>query len=245
MTPDELFAAAVAQTGLHPTSLHNMLRYAKWGHARLADELAREGWFARLQEFLIAAFVERSVQRIGPPGAAELSDDRCHELISPKLKKALAAYQGRSVVMLGKTGVGKTLTMRLMARKVARRLARESILKSRHQLENPFEYTGARVSIAWHAAIDLDLIVARYPMGKGAPDEVKDARSSELLALDDLTWAQRDTTTLEVLGARHNAGKPTIVTAGCTRTELVARFGDAVVRRLLECRGERSLLVEE
>jgi hypothetical protein len=245
MSPSELLKAAAEQTGKHPATLETMLRHARWDAAKLAQEFKLEGWLARLEEVLIAAYVERSVRRIGPPGAAELGDDRCQELISPKLRKALVAYQGRSALILGRTGIGKTLTARLMARKLGRRLARESILKEKHHLEYPDSYPATSVSISWHAATDLALTVARHPLGKGAPDEVREARASGLLVLDDITWPQRDDTTLEVLGARYDAGKPTIVTAGCSRTELVARFGDAVVRRLLECRGVKGLLVEE
>ena len=245
MTSAELLATAAELAGRHQSALNAMLHFAHWGPTRLREEIQREGWFARLEEVLIAVYVGRSVHRIGPPGAADLSDERCLELVSPKLKMALAAYEGGSVVMLGKTGLGKSLTARLMARKVARRLARESIVNARHRLENPAEYPSASVSVAWYSATDLALTVARHPLGRGAPDEVKDARSSALLVLDDLTWPQRDDTTLEVLGARYDAGKPTIVTAGCTRTELITRFGDAVVRRLLECKGQKALLVEE
>jgi hypothetical protein len=217
VTPDELLKAAADQCGRHPSTLQTQLRWARWSAPKLAEEFACEGWYARLEEVLISAYVENSVARIGPPGAADLSDERCLELISPKLRKALAAYQGRSVVMLGKTGIGKTLTARLMARKVGRRLAREAILKSRHHLENPDQYRGTVVSIAWHAATDLALTVARHPLGRGAPEEVKEARTRSLLVLDDVTWPQRDDTTLEVLGARYDTGKPTIVTAGCSR----------------------------
>ena len=243
MTTAALLSAAADKAGVHISTLEPMLCRARWSPTILAAELEREGWFARLEETLIAAYVERSVRAIGPIGAVELTDERCRELISPKLERAVQIYDGGPALCLGKTGIGKSLASRLMARKVGRRLARESIVENKDRLTDI--YAAANLNIVWASATDLALAVARHPLGRGMPEEMAGASKSALLVLDDLTWPQRDDATLEVLAARYDAGKPTIATAGCTGKELVTRFGDAVVRRLMECRGVKGLLVEE
>ena len=245
MTPAELLPAAAEQKGMHHGILEKMLRNAGWHPEILASEFQLEGWFERLQGVLMTRYADGSVSDIGPSGARELTDAQCLELITPKLRNAVGAYEGGPALMLGRTGAGKTLAARLMARKVGRRWAGESIAKQKHRLEHSDIYTVERLGIAWYSATELALAVARHPLGKGAPEEVDKARDGSLLVLDDLTWPQRDDTTLEVLGHRYDNGKPTIATAGCSRADLIARFGDAVVRRLLECRGKKGMLVEE
>lgn len=247
MSPRELLIAAAAAANKHEDTLRLMLGHADWHPERLAAEFALEGWQGRLQEALVTKYADYKVGGIGPRSVASLTDAECRKLISPKMARAVDDYDGGPALLLGKTGIGKTIAARLMARKVGRAWATNSIQKHMHKLESLDVYCRAdeHPGIAWLAASDLALAVMRHPLGQSAPAEMKEARGASLLVLDDLTWAQRDDATLEALGYRYHAGLPTIATAGCTRTELVARFGGAVVRRMLECGGKKSLVAEE
>lgn len=243
-TPLEIAAAGAR---LHPATLRELVAVAGWNQGRQASEFGTGDWLERLKLEITTREVARRVQPIGPEAARELSVKDCYAKISaPPLRKAGTTYTSGAALLLGKTGIGKTLTALVMARKFA--AAREQARLLNGSAENlAEECTHARppgrLAVAWLACSALPRLVSSQPFGR-EPEELARAKRAPLAVLDDVTWGDNDKALLELIAHRYDHGLPSIATAGATRAELVTRFGDAVVRRLLECRGVKGLLVE-
>jgi hypothetical protein len=93
----------------------------------------------------------------------------------------------------------------------------------------------------WVRAYDLPNARLEHSFGEGEADLVRAASTAELLFLDDLGWESRragaDDVVMEVLGARYDAGRITVATTGMPTKQLVDRYGEAVVRRIVESGG--------
>jgi DNA replication protein DnaC len=76
----------------------------------------------------------------------------------------------------------------------------------------------------------------QHPAGHGEPEVVERAMTAPLTLLDDL-GSERDSAgsaAPEVVFVRHAENRPLWVTTGLTRPQLVARYGEGIVRRLFE-----------
>jgi DNA replication protein DnaC len=226
--------------------LRDLLTCAGWDAARQAKEFASADWLDRVTREIIDREVARRIKPIGPVGARELSTKELFAKIgAPALRTAASAYAGSQALLLGKTGVGKTVAAILMARKAAgaRELERLRGVHPERLPEQCGRRGDERASVAWVSCSELPRLVASQPFGR-EPELVELAKKAPLAVLDDLTWGANDKALLEIVAARYDHGLPTISTAGVTRAELVTRFGDAVVRRLLEHRGIKGIVVE-
>ncbi|HVY32569.1 MAG TPA: hypothetical protein VHB79_38795 [Polyangiaceae bacterium] len=241
-TPLEHAAAAI---GWHPSTLRDLLQCARWTNERQTAEFAQTDWLKRLAADVVEAQVAKFIKPIGPVGARELSSKELAAKISVgSLREAVADYAGGAALLLGKTGVGKTLAALLMARREAAGIERERLQRRRPEdLCEEIQLRQHAAYVAWVSCAELPRIAASEPFGR-EHSSVTAAKRAPLAVLDDLTWGATDKTLLEILASRYDHGLPTISTAGATRKELVSRFGDAVVRRLLECRGQKGLVVE-
>jgi DNA replication protein DnaC len=119
------------------------------------------------------------------------------------------------VCLMGASRVGKTsLAVAMMRRWVGQ--------QGRHAEFIPVHRLGfARIQ---HAA------------GHGEPEIVDRAMKAPLALLDDV-GCERDTATNplpDIIFERHAAQRPTWITTGLTREELVARYGTGIVSRLLD-----------
>lgn len=242
-TPLEHAAAAI---GWHPSSLRELVSFAGWAAERQATEFAQTDWLARLTEEVVEREAARCIKAIGPMAAKELpSKDVAAKIKAPALRAAAASYAGSAALLLGKTEVGKTLTALLMARKAAAEAERDRLRACR--AENLYQICQSRdrtkLHVAWVSCAELARLVANQSFGREAP-EVEQAKRAPIAVLDDLTWCQNDKPLIEIIAYRYDHGLPTISTAGATRNELVKRFGDAVMRRLIECRGAKGVIVE-
>lgn len=122
------------------------------------------------------------------------------------------------MVLQGDTAVGKTSLVVAMLDAFVRR--------------DPAQRTGARlVEAFWLAGAK-----ARHALGHGEAPEVEAAMKASLLVLDDLGSETDDRRNVisEVIFRRHNEDLPTWITTGFTPEQLMARYGSAVLRRLLE-----------
>ena len=138
-----------------------------------------------------------------------------------RLLDALKSGPSPSAVLLGPTGVGKTAA--------ARWIAELSTLTRSHHMP----IRNAR---------ELGASERRHPLGEGYPAALREARESELLALDDLgTEEERDIGVMqELLEARYSRNAATFITTGLTKQGLMARYGAASVRRMLEQHAQKQ-----
>jgi DNA replication protein DnaC len=128
--------------------------------------------------------------------------------------QAMALGAGASAAFVGQPGSGKTT----LAVCVARQRVRE----------------GVRVYFA--TAHDLARARAAYGLGEGEPDIVREAVRAKLLILDDLgqePLTQQSAVT-DVIYARHNAMRPTLVTTGMSPAAMSERYGGGTARRVYE-----------
>jgi DNA replication protein DnaC len=137
-----------------------------------------------------------------------------------------------SVLVLGPSGVGKTAAAAFLVRRLSE-AAVESCARAASS-ETPELDFAARILWTTGAA----LIVARreHALGVGEPPALWRAKTASLLVLDELGHESgaADPVLLEVIDHRYAQRSPTIVTSGLTRIEFVARYGDALFRRLTE-----------
>lgn len=120
------------------------------------------------------------------------------------------ADSGRLV--LGPTGVGKSLSFAQAARRLA--AARDR---------------GLRVpKVFWFRADEL---------ARGSAETIAQAKRAPVVVLDDLGWERRGRVITEVIGARYDAGRVTVATSGLTAVMFLDRYGDAILRRLVEVGG--------
>jgi DNA replication protein DnaC len=95
----------------------------------------------------------------------------------------------------------------------------------------------------------LDAIVAtdaekRYRLGSGDPEHLADAYRAEWLVIDDIGLSTSPVLLQSVLARRYQAGLPTITTTGLTREQLSEHIGAATLRRMVEFKGQKGLLVD-
>lgn len=86
----------------------------------------------------------------------------------------------------------------------------------------------------WTSAPSLARARREHKLGAGEAPEVRRALEASLLVVDDLGLDRedRDGALAEVIYERRSTSAPTIVTTGCSYTELLHRYGDGVARRL-------------
>jgi DNA replication protein DnaC len=135
-----------------------------------------------------------------------------------RIAKAVASPPAGSMMLVGDTGTGKTS---LAVAMLVAAVRSSPHLRDRDMFASSFVLAGAR---------------GRHPLGKGEAPEVEAAMSAPLLLLDDLgsEGEGRQNVLSEVIFARHEADLPTWVTTGFPAELLMARYGSAIIRRVLE-----------
>lgn len=129
-----------------------------------------------------------------------------------------------NLVVVGPTGCGKTSAAVARIRAILSRALQGADRAS-------FEFAAG---IRFTTASEIAIARKRWPLGDGEAPEVEDAITATLLVLDELGYeSQGDTAVPEIIDARYRKGKLTIATSGQTRDGLVARYGDATVRKLV------------
>lgn len=139
--------------------------------------------------------------------------------LDPKrIAAAIAAPPSGCLMLVGDTGTGKT-SLAVAMFMAAVRLAPE--LRDRDRFASSFALAGAR---------------NRHPLGQGEAPDVAAAIGAPLLLLDDLgsEGDARSSVVAEVIFARHEADLPTWITTGFGAEQLMARYGSAIIRRVIE-----------
>ena len=138
---------------------------------------------------------------------------------------ALAASQGGSFLLRGRPGAGKTaLACAILGRYLT--------------LAGSQSATWADVedaaSVRYVTDSELNRAAAAHPLGQGDAPLYREAVRAKLLVLDelgaDLTSARR--IGRDVLFARYDASRPTIVTTGHDRAQVQAHWGGGAERRI-------------
>lgn len=161
------------------------------------------------------------------------------------IERARTKLLGKSALLFGPTGAGKTtLACALLAELFA---DGEAVVRSRafRRAESggwdSAAWTGdeyARFALARMARFmstsDLARAPRETPLGR-EPELVRDAIAASYLVLDDLgtdVTIERSTAVRDVIMARHDRAKPTVVTTFMAVEDLTAHYGAGVVRRL-------------
>jgi DNA replication protein DnaC len=95
----------------------------------------------------------------------------------------------------------------------------------------------------WFYARALAQAARQWPLGEGAAPEVDRASKAGLLVLDDLGLERDAAELVDVLHSRYEHGYVTWTTSGLTMGELKERYGEALVRRLIEGREQSGRVV--
>lgn len=69
---------------------------------------------------------------------------------------------------------------------------------------------------------------------RGSAEEIESLKMARVLVIDELGWERWPELCLEVIGARHDWERPTIVTCGLTLEKFLERYGEATARRISE-----------
>jgi DNA replication protein DnaC len=137
-----------------------------------------------------------------------------------------------SLVLLGPTGVGKTITGVAFAHKILERAL---------SLDVPPEFVRLAKGLRFMVGRDLANARRLHHLGEGEAPAILEAQEATLLVLDEIGYeATRgmdgtpDTAIFDVLDARYRAARPVVVTSGLTKAKFSARYGAALMRRLEE-----------
>jgi hypothetical protein len=155
-------------------------------------------------------------------------------------------WDGPNLLVLGPTRVGKTSGVALLVRLLMERSARASNRFSPAQRKlwggcsTPFDLADL---IRWQSCRDLTSAVREFPLGQGTPETIQRCAHARLLVLDDVGGSDDRGALERILNARYERRWPTIVTSGLTSRELVAAFGEALVRRMGERAGQPGIIV--
>jgi hypothetical protein len=104
--------------------------------------------------------------------------------------------------------------------------------------------TTHRGRVFWLDALEATDAERRYKLGSGDPELLVDAYRAEWLVIDDIGLSTSAMVVQLVMARRYAAGLATIATTGLTRAQLSEHVGAATVRRILEFRGQKGLLVD-
>lgn len=152
-----------------------------------------------------------------------------------RLREAARAWRmgDRGMILLGPTGVGKSHAAALVFKRL---------------LGNGYTKGGAEwdfaIGLRWFSASALAQARREHPLGRGDAPEITTASHARLLVIDDAGWDREPQAISDVLAARYESGRPTIITTGLTSAELAKHYGAAVVRRFVESGGGAATIVD-
>jgi hypothetical protein len=250
----EAHALAERELGCTTDELRKMLYRLGWGAADVMRAVRADDWttkfrarLARIDEDIraetetkIATVIRNTFER-GPSAMAALDDPKIASLLPAKLAaltKQYATSDGNRIIV-GPTGIGKSLALVALGKRLARERVTEAVAKVVNDAGgNPLRYQLQCVSthepFAWFRATDLAKARREHSLGDGDAPLVVAAKSEYVVAIDDLGWeSQSDAAIPEILASRYDAKRVTLITSALTPMELQTRYGAAVVRRAL------------
>jgi DNA replication protein DnaC len=157
--------------------------------------------------------------------ALELTHEERLEKMRPKLRKWASTYKlGKGALLIGPTGVGKTIACVDMI---------DRLIRCHEGNATP----------RMLSATSIGQMVA---YGQVKYDDIMELDDIPLLIIDDLGWEPEvgAPAIREVLARRYSEGLPTIITSGWTLEDLRKRYGDALIRRAIETRGQPGVVID-
>lgn len=128
-----------------------------------------------------------------------------------------------NLILTGASGCGKT----------SGAVARSRVILSKAEKGGEPEDFRFACGIRFAAAVDLATARKQWQLGHGEPPEIETAIDATLLILDELGFEpQTDTAIPELADLRYRKNRLTITTSGLRESELIARYGEATVRKL-------------
>ena len=213
---------------------------------QVIEEPEYNEWLARIQqsEAFDAAELSRDARRPEatrirdrlPPFLRQVKRAEAEQRIGDqRLRVAARAWNigDRGMVLLGPTGIGKSHAAALVFKRL---------------LSNGYQEGGVAWEFAsglrWFSAAALAQARREHPLGRGDAPEITRASHARLLVIDDAGWDREPQAVSDVLAARYEGGRPTIITTGLTSAELAKHYGAAVVRRFVESGGGAATIVD-
>lgn len=188
---------------------------------RAVPDLERQAEEARAERVTVATSIRETLPafvRQGHPANLET------RIGSPGLLAFARSVPGVSWLILGPTGAGKT---------VAAALAFRRLLAA--GVADPGVPWFMAAGASWYDASELARARRGWPLGQGDPPEHERAARASILFLDDLGQERLDDGSVrDVLNARYESERPTVVTTGLRMSELVTRYDAQLVRRILQ-----------
>jgi len=146
-------------------------------------------------------------------------------------------------MILGPSGSGKSMAcLCLVERLVLASLDAERIAYAR---SNSIAEPGRASFVRCVSATSIARCVA-YGQSDTAREPYSSVHWRRLLVLDDLGWEPEAGAPAirALLAERYERGLVTIITSGWTGDALRGRYGDALLRRAIETRGERGFVID-
>lgn len=154
--------------------------------------------------------------------------------VGPDLARAVRAWDGRrSLLLLGPSGEGKSTAAAWALRALVAR-----------GVEAGGEPWRRARGVCWAAAADLARARAEHRLGAGDAPLVGRASAASVLLIDDLGQEGDPGAIRDVLAARYDAGLVTMVTSNLRQAALDEHLGAAALRKLMEARGARAVVVD-
>ena len=201
---------------------------------------ARDAWVRRgeptdTSDVLRRHVALREITDTLPLGARTATREELEARIHPRALRAAQGWRWGSgnLVLMGATGTGKTSA----AAHLVRRLCHEAAV------HGGAAYELAEI-IRWQSCRALSGLANETKRGTGTPEAVTRCQYARLLVLNDLGAGDERETLERILDERYERGWPTITTTGLGRVQLEQAFGDALSRRIFECKGNPGAFVE-
>lgn len=140
---------------------------------------------------------------------------------------------GRGMLFVGPTGVGKSSAAALVFRRALGTGWRDGGMA--------WDFAQG---LRWFSAAALSQARREHPLGHGEAPELVRAEYATLLVIDDAGWDRDPLAVSDVLAARYERQKPTIITSGQTVEELERHYGAAVLRRFTEVGGGAATILD-
>lgn len=96
----------------------------------------------------------------------------------------------------------------------------------------------------WYRVADLEAARRNHRLGAGEAPDVERAIEAHALVLDDLGWERDQQVVRDVLAERADKCRPTLVTSGLRAQELMTRYGDAILRRIVDGTGQKGVVID-
>ena len=221
-------------------------------------------WPERVEQYLFRAFeVHREKVRLRTRSSfspiysiVDLSLEEILNIVKSKnLVDWINGYDGHSgALIFGGTATGKTISVYGACLSVVARM-KIPPLEELSGVE-PSGHVYELVPSEWPNPLSSDIFVTSgrslghvidsHKLGSSEPEEISDAKRSKLLLIDDVGWERPHQSHVisDVLASRYDFGKATVITTGMTLGELRDRYGDAVIRRMVEAGGKKGAIVE-